>query len=121
MSVVPCRTHAAWAHACQAAGVQPARAMGTSNGVSGKAVKLWIDCDAGVDDAQAICLALAAPDVDIIGISTVHGNVVRMPAGRRMHAPAPAQVPSACRACSDALSWPHYELLCCARRRWPRW
>ncbi|BDA41404.1 Pyrimidine-specific ribonucleoside hydrolase RihA [Coccomyxa sp. Obi] len=37
--------------------------------------KLWIDCDAGVDDAQGLLLALAAPNVDLIGISTVHGNV----------------------------------------------
>lgn len=37
--------------------------------------KLWIDTDAGVDDAQAILMALSYSDqVDVIGISTVHGN-----------------------------------------------
>lgn len=67
--------------------------------------RLWIDCDAGVDDAQgtamdnrscrggdqvkypphphlsssahpAIMLALAADNTEVVGISTVHGNVV---------------------------------------------
>ena len=36
--------------------------------------KLWIDTDAGVDDAQAILMALSYPDVEVIGITTVHGN-----------------------------------------------
>ena len=35
--------------------------------------KLIIDCDAGVDDAQAILLALAQ-DVDILAITCVAGN-----------------------------------------------
>ena len=62
--------------------------------------KLWVDCDAGVDDAQglsrllltvqaptvpqpicvaALLVALTAPNVDIVGISAVHGNVVGSP------------------------------------------
>ncbi|MBQ1541161.1 MAG: nucleoside hydrolase [Caulobacteraceae bacterium] len=37
---------------------------------------LIIDCDPGVDDAVALFLAFAAPDVfDLIGITTVAGNV----------------------------------------------
>uniref|UniRef100_A0AAV2K1Z2 Sodium/hydrogen exchanger n=1 Tax=Knipowitschia caucasica TaxID=637954 RepID=A0AAV2K1Z2_KNICA len=36
--------------------------------------KLLLDVDCGVDDAQAIMLALAAPRVDILGITCVHGN-----------------------------------------------
>jgi len=36
--------------------------------------KLLIDCDPGVDDAQAILLALKCPDVDVIGITCVTGN-----------------------------------------------
>lgn len=36
--------------------------------------KLWIDVDTGVDDAQAIMLALADPSVEVLGISCCHGN-----------------------------------------------
>ncbi|XP_035483520.1 inosine-uridine preferring nucleoside hydrolase isoform X2 [Scophthalmus maximus] len=36
--------------------------------------KLIIDVDTGVDDAQAIMLALAAPDVEVLGITCCHGN-----------------------------------------------
>lgn len=37
--------------------------------------KIIIDCDTGVDDAQAIMMALSRPDVDVIGITCVNGNV----------------------------------------------
>ena len=37
--------------------------------------KLLIDTDAGVDDAQAIMLALCEPGVDVVGITTLTGNV----------------------------------------------
>ncbi|XP_026233066.1 nuc_hydro_CeIAG domain-containing protein [Anabas testudineus] len=36
--------------------------------------KLLVDVDCGVDDAQAIMLALAAPNVEVLGITCVHGN-----------------------------------------------
>lgn len=36
--------------------------------------KLLTDVDTGVDDAQAIMMALVAPNVDILGITCVHGN-----------------------------------------------
>ncbi|XP_071320332.1 inosine-uridine preferring nucleoside hydrolase-like [Trachinotus anak] len=36
--------------------------------------KLILDVDTGVDDAQAIMVALAAPDVEILGITCSHGN-----------------------------------------------
>ena len=38
--------------------------------------KLIIDCDPGQDDAVALFLAMASPDeFDIVGITTVAGNV----------------------------------------------
>jgi purine nucleosidase len=37
--------------------------------------KLIIDCDPGVDDAIALLLAFAAPELDILGVTTVAGNV----------------------------------------------
>ncbi|MEE8466175.1 MAG: nucleoside hydrolase [Dehalococcoidia bacterium] len=38
-------------------------------------VRLIIDTDPGVDDAIAILMALASPDVEIVGLTTVGGNV----------------------------------------------
>jgi inosine-uridine nucleoside N-ribohydrolase len=37
--------------------------------------KLIMDTDPGVDDAMAIFLALASPELDIIGLTTIFGNV----------------------------------------------
>ena len=36
--------------------------------------KFLIDTDAGVDDAQAIFMALSQPNVDVVAITTTHGN-----------------------------------------------
>lgn len=38
-------------------------------------VPVLIDCDPGVDDAIALLLAIAAPELNILGITTVAGNV----------------------------------------------
>ncbi|XP_052790179.1 pyrimidine-specific ribonucleoside hydrolase RihA-like [Mya arenaria] len=46
--------------------------------------KLLIDTDAGVDDAQAILMALKSPDVDVIGITCVAGNVDAMQVGKNV-------------------------------------
>lgn len=35
---------------------------------------LLIDTDPGCDDAIAICLALQHPDLEVVGLTTVHGN-----------------------------------------------
>jgi inosine-uridine nucleoside N-ribohydrolase len=37
-------------------------------------VKILLDCDPGHDDAIALLLALASPEVDLVGVTTVHGN-----------------------------------------------
>ena len=37
--------------------------------------KIIIDADPGVDDAAAILMALASPEVDVLGLSIVAGNV----------------------------------------------
>jgi inosine-uridine nucleoside N-ribohydrolase len=36
--------------------------------------KIVIDTDAGLDDAQAILMALASDNVDVVAITTVLGN-----------------------------------------------
>ncbi|XP_034418138.1 inosine-uridine preferring nucleoside hydrolase [Cyclopterus lumpus] len=48
----------------------------SSHSVTGSTMrrKLLVDVDCGVDDAQAIMLALAAPSVELLGITCVHGN-----------------------------------------------
>ena len=39
--------------------------------------KVWLDTDIGsdVDDAVALTLALLSPEIELIGISTVYGDV----------------------------------------------
>lgn len=40
-----------------------------------KRIPVIIDCDPGLDDAVSILLALASPEIDLLGISVVAGNV----------------------------------------------
>ena len=37
-------------------------------------IPIILDCDPGHDDAIALLLALASPEVEVLGITTVHGN-----------------------------------------------
>ncbi|MGG5462632.1 nucleoside hydrolase [Clostridium sp. B9] len=40
--------------------------------------KVIIDCDPGIDDALALILALKSEDIEVVGITTVSGNVESM-------------------------------------------
>ena len=46
------------------------------------ATKLIIDTDPGIDDAMAIFYAIANPEIDILGLTTVFGNVTTQQATR---------------------------------------
>jgi len=37
--------------------------------------KIIIDTDPGIDDAMAICFAMASPELDLLGLTTTFGNV----------------------------------------------
>ncbi|KAI3459878.1 hypothetical protein Pfo_016541 [Paulownia fortunei] len=41
----------------------------------GERKKIIIDTDPGIDDAMAIFLALQSPEVEVIGLTTIYGNV----------------------------------------------
>ncbi len=45
-------------------------------------IKLIIDTDPGIDDAMAIFYAAAAPDIDLLGLTTIFGNVTTQTATR---------------------------------------
>lgn len=42
---------------------------------AGQPVKILIDTDPGIDDAMAVLYAALAPEVDLVGLTTVYGNV----------------------------------------------
>ena len=46
--------------------------------------KFVIDTDAGIDDAQAIVMALDHPDVEVLALTAVHGNTNAQQAGRNL-------------------------------------
>ncbi|KAF1382730.1 hypothetical protein PFLUV_G00146800 [Perca fluviatilis] len=66
-----------WFHSVRgrvAAGKHYSSSFSHSSSGSMMSKKLLLDVDCGVDDAQAIMLALAAPNVELLGITCVHGN-----------------------------------------------
>ena len=62
-------------------------------------MRLVIDTDPGVDDAIAILMALAAPHVEVVGLTTLGGNVPRARATRNalalLHAAGRPDIPVA--------------------------
>jgi len=48
--------------------------------------KVILDVDPGIDDAMAICLALAHPDLEVVAITAVGGNVAPPQATRNVQA-----------------------------------
>lgn len=46
--------------------------------------KIWIDSDGGVDDALAIMCAIRHPELELVGVSTVFGNVAPRKAARNI-------------------------------------
>ncbi len=51
------------------------RQVGLSPATAVKPTRLIIDCDPGIDDAVSIALAVGSPELEILGITTVAGNV----------------------------------------------
>lgn len=45
-------------------------------------MKLYFDCDTGIDDAIALAYLLATPEVSLLGIGTVNGNTSAVQAAR---------------------------------------
>ena len=85
-----------------------------------------IDTDPGIDDALAILLALASPEVDLRLVTTVHGNVelaqttenalrVLQLAGR---SDVPVAAGARARWCTRSRSGPG---TCTATRAWAGW
>ncbi|TNY24642.1 Inosine/uridine-preferring nucleoside hydrolase domain-containing protein [Rhodotorula diobovata] len=46
----------------------------SAEGIPQKRAKVWLDCDPGRDDLVAILLALHLPEIELLGLSSVHGN-----------------------------------------------
>ena len=48
--------------------------------------KVIIDCDPGIDDAVALCMALFDPRLEVVGVTAVQGNVGAEQASRNLQA-----------------------------------
>ncbi|PFG29868.1 nucleoside hydrolase [Paramicrobacterium agarici] len=43
---------------------------------------VYFDCDTGIDDSMALAYLLASPEIELVGIGAVHGNVSATQGGR---------------------------------------
>src|SRR4051795_3511112 len=50
------------------------RGRGRRDTAAVSATKILLDCDPGHDDAIALLLALASPELELLGVTTVAGN-----------------------------------------------
>jgi purine nucleosidase len=63
-------------HRCEEAGwQQPRRDAIVGEGGTTMAIPIILDCDTGTDDALAVLLALASPELDVRAITVAGGNV----------------------------------------------
>ena len=53
---------------------QHKRSRSAASEYSRLSIPIFLDCDPGHDDAIALLLALASPEVELLGVTTVHGN-----------------------------------------------
>ena len=60
--------------------------------------KVIIDCDPGIDDAIALCMALAAPEVEVVAVTAVGGNVPPAQATRNVQGLIAELDPARCSA-----------------------
>ncbi|XP_010516843.1 PREDICTED: uridine nucleosidase 1 [Camelina sativa] len=63
-------------------GISNGDVFGISFGISSKREKLIIDTDPGIDDSMAIMMAFQTPELEILGLTTVFGNVTTQDATR---------------------------------------
>ena len=61
--------------ACEGARSSHAARSSNTPSRSGRATPVVIDCDPGIDDAVALAVAVASPELSLRGVTTVAGNV----------------------------------------------
>lgn len=60
---------------CLAVGIASFAGTNTTTAQETKKVKMILDLDTGIDDAMALAYAVASPEIELIGVTTIFGNV----------------------------------------------